>query len=481
MAQQERPATMLGAEFSALEKVPPDARVFGFWDQAALWFGAASLPAAWYYGALMAGWKGLPGAFLLIFLVSTLTFLPWALLGRIAARTGACSMAMVRPTFGLRGSAVPSVFYLVFGFGWGAVNVFLGGIAMSYVLKGIFGWPAFLEPGYRAAMVPSLLLVCVLQGAFAIAGHRWIRWMEWLATVALVALGVVQTVLVLSAWKAGTLFAWTPPAGGLTTSIGPFTYVLTFALLVDLLVAYNWTWEFIGDFSRFARTPAAGTWGPFVGANVAQYWWFSVGALGVAHLALTTGQYTPQTSDPSTTTTLLGFGWIAYVVILAATVATNAGNIYASALGISNLLQGRPVSLRLLLGLSALGIIPLALLPLLAPQFVGFYIFWLDFLGAIVIPLWTITLVDYFLVKREQYTDDLFRERGGLYWYRNGWNWPAVASLLLGTAVYWVVAFGFPRVREGITATLPTVVIAALVYLFWQASQGQRARSRSKG
>ena|SRR3990170_8070199 len=201
MAQQERPATMLGAEFSALEKVPPEARVFGFWDQAALWFGAASLPAAWYYGALMAGWKGLPG----------------------------------------------------------------------------------------------------------------------------------------------------------------------------------------------------------------------------------------------------------------------------------------PVSLRLLLGLSALGIIPLALLPLLAPQFVGFYIFWLDFLGAIVIPLWTITLVDYFLVKREQYTDDLFRERGGLYWYRNGWNWPAVASLLLGTAVYWVVAFGFPRVREGITATLPTVVIAALVYLFWQASQGQRARSRSKG
>ena len=131
----------------------------------------------------------------------------------------------------------------------------------------------------------------------------------------------------------------------------------------------------------------------------------------MAHLALTTGQYTPQTSDPSTTTTLLGFGWIAYVVILAATVATNAGNIYASALGISNLLQGRPVSLRLLLGLSALGIIPLA----------------------------------------------------------------------LGTAVYWVVAFGFPRVREGITATLPTVVIAALVYLFWQASQGQRARSRSKG
>lgn len=87
-------------------------------------------------------------------------------------------------------------------------------------------------------------------------------------------------------------------------------------------------------------------------------------------------------------------------------------------------------------------------------------------------------------MKREHYTDDLFRREGGLYWYRNGWNWPAVASLLLGTVVYWVVAFGLPRVREGITATLPTVVIATLVYLLWvgrQASQGQSARSRSKG
>ena len=38
------------------------------------------------------------------------------------------------------------------------------------------------------------------------------------------------------------------------------------------------------------------------------------------------------------------------------------------------------------------------------------------------------------------------------------------------------------KFREGITATLPTVVIAALVYFFWaQAAQGQSARSLSKG
>ncbi len=66
----------------------------------------------------------------------------------------------------------------------------------------------------------------------------------------------------------------------MTTAIGPFSYTITIALLVDLLVAYNWTWEFIGDFSRFARTPRTDAAGPFAGANVAQTWWFTIGALG---------------------------------------------------------------------------------------------------------------------------------------------------------------------------------------------------------
>lgn len=53
-----------------------------------------------------------------------------------------------------------------------------------------------------------------------------------------------------------------------------------------------------------------------------------------------TGQLDPSRSDPSSVATRLGFGWGAYFVILAATVATNAGNIYASALGISQLFRG---------------------------------------------------------------------------------------------------------------------------------------------
>src|SRR2546426_11388436 len=103
--------------------------------------------------------------------------------------------------------------------------------------------------------------------------------------------------------------------------------------------------------------------------------------------------------------------------------------------------------------LSAAIEIPLPLLPLFETNFVFTYIFFLDFLGAIVVPLWTLTLVDYFLVKARRYSDDLFAQQGGHYWYRGGWNWPAVVTLRNGTALYWMIACGFAPLRETIAGS----------------------------
>src|SRR3989454_901935 len=124
----------------------------------------------------MTGAYGLPGAFALIFLVSTLTFIPWALIGYIAADKGASSVSLLRPAFGLRGSKLPSVFYLFFGYGWAAVNVFIAAISMSFVFNLTLGWPdAFHTPARSPInyyLVPSILLICFLQGFFATAAAR---------------------------------------------------------------------------------------------------------------------------------------------------------------------------------------------------------------------------------------------------------------------------------------------------------------------
>lgn len=452
-------------EYSAFEKVPENKRTFSFWDQTVFWFSACSLPAAWYYGALMAGWQGVAGALILIFIVNTLSFIPWAYLGEMAAKTGGSSMAIVRPAFGIKGSIVPSIFYLIFGLGWGVVNVFLGAIALSFIFKFWLGFPSYLDPNNLPYMVSYILGVSLIQGIFAVAGHNWIKKLQWFTTVFFLILGLYQTYLVFSHWGFSSLLSWRPDKI-LTASIGPFTYPITLALLIDLLIAYNWTWEFIGDFSRFSRA-RAGTWGPFLGANLSQYWWFMVGALAVGYLSVTTGQYNPLLADPSSTSVSLGLGWLATLVVFFATVTTNAANLYAGALGVSNMLSGKKVSLQKLLVLVSAGVILLSLTPLLSNQFVGFYIFFLDFLGAIVIPLWTLTLVDYFLVRRRKYTDDLFKTEKGIYWYKRGWNWPAIFVLLSGTVVYWAIAYVFPTVRQSITAAVPTIIYVSIIYYFF--------------
>ena len=477
---------VIAAEYKATDQVPAKARTFTGWDQFTLWFAAASLPAAWLYGGYMTGAYGLPGAFALIFLVSTLTFIPWALIGYIAADKGASSVSLLRPAFGLRGSKLPSVFYLFFGYGWAAVNVFIAAISTSFVFQLTLGWPdAFHTPAgspINYYLVPSILLICFLQGFFATAGHRAIRYLNWASTVALVALGAYASYIVMKDFDFGQLWAYRPAqplsftftAGALGTG---FTYTLTFPLLLDLLIAYNWTWEFIGDFSRFARSKKAGTWGPFAGASLAQYWFFSVGALMTVAFLVTAPAGSVNfaaISDPSYKATQLGFGLGAYLIILFATISTNAGNIYASALGITNIATRWKTSMRRLLLLSAVIVVPLALLPLFETNFVFTYIFFLDFLGAIVVPLWTLTLVDYFLVKARRYSDDLFAAEGGHYWYRGGWNWPAVVTLLSGTALYWIIAFGFPTLRETISAALPTIVFVVVVYYFWGRSTWEK-------
>src|SRR6266705_1861388 len=340
---------VIAAEYKATDQVPSKARAFTGWDQFTLWFAAASLPAAWLYGGYMTGAYGLPGAFALIFLVSTLTFIPWALIGYIAADKGASSVSLLRPAFGLRGSKLPSVFYLFFGYGWAAVNVFIAAISMSFVFNLTLGWPdAFHTPAgspINYYLVPSILSICFLQGLFATAGHRAIRYLNWASTVALVGLGAYASYIVLKDFDFGQLLAWRPTqplsftftAGALGSG---FTYTLTLPLLLDLLIAYNWTWEFIGDFSRFARSKRAGTWGPFAGASLAQYWFFSVGALMTVAFLVTDSPGSVNfaaISDPSYKATQLGFGLGAYLLSLFATISTNAGNSSASALGITTI------------------------------------------------------------------------------------------------------------------------------------------------
>src|SRR5437763_15151609 len=97
----ERPGLgVIGAEYRALDKIPERARAFGLWDQAALWFAAGSLPAAWLYGGVMAGWTGLGGALLLILDVKPLSLVLWGFLGYLGVHVGGAPVRIERSAIG---------------------------------------------------------------------------------------------------------------------------------------------------------------------------------------------------------------------------------------------------------------------------------------------------------------------------------------------------------------------------------------------
>src|SRR5207249_2247918 len=101
---------------------------------------------------------------------------------------------------------------------------------------------ALLFPPSATTFIPSAL-------SASTAGHRAIRYLNWASTVALVGLGAYASYIVLKDFDFGQLWAWRPTrplsftftAGALGNG---FTYTLTLPLLLDLLIAYNWTWEF---------------------------------------------------------------------------------------------------------------------------------------------------------------------------------------------------------------------------------------------
>src|SRR2546429_8212095 len=127
---------------------------------------------------------------------------------------------------------------------------------MSFVFQLTLGWPdAFHTPAgspINYYLVPSILLICFLQGFFATAGHRAIRYLNWASTVALVALGAYASYIVMKDFDFGQLWAYRPAQPlSVTVTVGALgtgiNFTLTFPLLFDLRIVHIWTLVFICD------------------------------------------------------------------------------------------------------------------------------------------------------------------------------------------------------------------------------------------
>jgi NCS1 family nucleobase:cation symporter-1 len=356
--------------------------------------------------------------------------------GAIGTRTGLPTMALTRGPFGTRGSLLPVAANVVILMGWSWVQAMLAGLALDYIVAAVTG---FSSPVLFAVICQTIVVI------LAIFGHAGVARVEpWFAAV----------ILAIAVYIFAVSFATFSPAE-FAAIPAPEVPFYTPGLVFDVVLATAISWTVLSaDFNRFARSTRAGVVGSGVGYTLSTVIAMTLGATAIGFVVLSGGEAIPF--DPATI--VEPFGALFAVAIFLSVMATNTMVVYGMVTTVVNAVPGSRVRfLPAALVLGVLSIIGATFFGLLN-QFTTFLVT----ISALFAPVFAIMIVDYYLIKRGDYGDDILRPSGGRYWYTGGVNvvaviaWAVGATLAYAWAYVWPLPFG---------ATVPAFVVTFVLYL----------------
>jgi nucleobase:cation symporter-1, NCS1 family len=341
--------------------------------------------------------------------------LSYVLVGLVATNgpaAGTSTIVISRSAFGIRGNAVPTFFSWFTIMCWEGVNAVVGTLA----LIGIFSTYGLNGNGYK---VLSLVIFIVLMVAWAIFGHATIASVNRLMTY---VIGVAMCVVLVYGFQhVNWHYGWTHLAGS--------NKATTFVLAVMIVAAANGLafTNMPADYSRYLPQNASKT-------KIAVY--TAVGAFVPATILNAAGAIIGtklNAFNPVGSLAAVVPHWFHFLFLLIAIVSmiwANIINTYSSGLN----LQAIGVKIAryktvLIDAVVAAGFVCYALwisnFVTSLENFLALMIWWIA-------PWTAIYLVDMYLRRFRYASADLLRSRGGSYWYRDGFNWAALAALVLG-------------------------------------------------
>lgn len=439
-------------EYGVEEYVPQEARHYGFWDMAAIWIGANAHPASWWVGGILAS-VGFVGAMKINLIANPLAAVFVALIGFIGYKVGTTTIGLLRVPLGIQGSKLAGLVTAVSLVGWTAISNFLAAITITYIFNVVFGTPVYGEPGSFWLMMAGATVNGILSMVFvAIGGSRSIAIAEKILVVGLLLMSGWITVVVFRTYNLAEIIAWVPNAD----------IRLPFGTAFDYLFAYSVTWTTTCcEFTRYSKNMKSATFAPAFGLTIAAWWFIVVGALGTVAVAVSSGVYDPNMSDPSSLVSGLGMGWIAFFVIIMSTVTTNLINIYVgsySIMALSNKLKPR-----LTFWIMGIVCIIVSWLPVIIGSFYSVFSTFLNYLGAVFPTVAAILIVDYYLIRKGNYNMDQIGKVNGIYWYHKGINWYGMVVWVASSVItFKLQQNGFGSSTIG--AVLPGIFIAGAMY-----------------
>ncbi len=380
-------------------------RTWTRWNVASLWVGMAICVPTYTLGGVLTAYFGLSVAEALwtILIANIVVLIPLTLNAYPGTRYGIPCPVVMRASFGIIGSNVPSLIRALVACGWFGVQTLFGGIAIHLMLAAMFdSWAALGGVGE----VLGFFIFWVANVAVVIRGAESIKLLEALAAplLLIVAIGLVFWALPKISLSEVLATPATRPEGA--PFFGYFMAGLTAMVGFWATLSLN-----IPDFSRYARTQRSQVLGQIIGLPLTMFLFAGLGVILTAASVELTGE---TISDPIN---LIGridndfWVVIAMLMIILATISTNtAANIVSP----TNVFQNiAPKLINEDRGVLITGFIGIVLMSWELLKKMGWletdvsveslYSNWLIGYSSLLGPIAGIMIVDYFLIKKQSY------------------------------------------------------------------------------
>ena len=405
----------------------PEERTWTTYNIAALWIGMAIVITTYTLasGLIAAGmnwWQAL----LTISLGNVVVLIPMLLNAHAGTKYGVPFPVFVRSSFGVRGANFAAIARALVACGWFGIQTWIGGLALDALLSEVWdGWAN-------------------------VAGHQFVTFFVFWAVQVVIILTGIEGVKIFESYSAPLLIAggvvlliWGFVAGGgignvfstsaqLQQGQAPFWAIFWPALAAN--VGYWITLSLnIPDFTRYAKSQRSQVVGQAVGLPLTMT---AFSFIGISVTAATIVVFGEAIWDPVQVVTQVA-GEIPAILILAmiviaiAQISTNmAANVVSPSFDFSNLAP-RYISFRT--GGIITAILGVVSFPWVLFHNVGAYVFtWLIGYGSLLGAIGAVMIADYWILRRRRLDlADLYKTEGR-YAYSGGWNWRAIAAVLIG-------------------------------------------------
>jgi NCS1 family nucleobase:cation symporter-1 len=347
-----------------------------------------------------------------------------ALAGKIGSDHGIPSLITMRPAFGIRGSYLPAILNIMQLVGWTTFEIMIMARAAD-MLTG-----SMVPYYFWAAIFGALVALLGIAGPLNVV-RQWIgKFAVWIAygTSAIIIINLINSSDI-------TALIMSPGEG------------LSFFSALDLVIAIPVSWmPLVADYNRFSKKSKSALWGTFIGFTMTNILFYFGGIL-------------LGTSDILAIVVAIQAMFFGFLMLLL--IVDEADNAFADVYSASVSTQDifAKISQKyLIVGFTALS----AILAMVVS--IEQYEVFLLLIGAIFVPLFGVVLTDYYIVKRQKYTEQMLYVRQN----RLGIGVPAIIAWILGALLNYILSPLSPIYMPqlpAIGATIPSLAAASLIYL----------------